>query len=34
VNPLASMMAIQNPALGELATEVTGILENFIKELK
>ena len=34
VNPMASMMAVQNPALGELAREVTGILENFIKELK
>jgi len=34
VNPMASMMAIQNPALGELAREVTGILENFINELR
>jgi uncharacterized protein (DUF302 family) len=34
VNPMASMMAIENPALGELATEVTGILQNFIQELK
>jgi uncharacterized protein (DUF302 family) len=34
VNPLASMMAIQNPALGELATEVTGILQGIIIGLK
>lgn len=34
VNPLASMMAIQNPALGELATEVTGILQGIIAGLK
>ncbi len=34
VNPLASMMAIQNPALGELATEVTGVLQNFIQNLR
>jgi uncharacterized protein (DUF302 family) len=33
VNPLASMMAIQNPELGDLAKEVTGILENTIKSL-
>ncbi len=33
VNPLASMMAIQNPALGELATEVTGVLQDFIQKL-
>jgi uncharacterized protein (DUF302 family) len=34
VNPLASMMAIQNPALGELATEVTAVLQNFIQNLR
>ncbi len=34
VNPMASMMAIQNPALGELATEVTEILQNIIKKLR
>jgi len=34
VNPIASMMAIQNPALGELATEVTGILQGIIAGLK
>ncbi len=33
VNPLASMMAIRNPSLGELATEVTGILEGIIAGL-
>lgn len=33
VNPLASMMAIQNPALGDLAAEVTGILESTIRSL-
>ncbi len=34
VNPMASMMAVQNPALGDLAIEVTGVLENFIKDLQ
>jgi len=34
VNPIASMMAIQNPALGELANEVMEILRGVIKELK
>lgn len=33
VNPMASMMAIENPALGEMATEVTGILQKFIANL-
>lgn len=33
VNPLASMMAIQNPALGELATEVTSILQGVVDHL-
>jgi uncharacterized protein (DUF302 family) len=33
VNPMASMMAIPNPALEGLATEVTGILEGVIKGL-
>ena len=33
VNPLASMMAIQNPALGGLAKEVTEILESVILKL-
>lgn len=33
VNPLASMMAIQNPALGGLANEVTGIIEGVVKGL-
>ena len=33
VNPLASMMAIQNPALGELAHEVTNILQKAVAEL-
>jgi uncharacterized protein (DUF302 family) len=33
VNPLASMMAIQNPALGGLAEEVTGILQGIIAGL-
>ena len=33
VNPLASMMAIQNPALGDLAAEVTGILEASVRNL-
>jgi uncharacterized protein (DUF302 family) len=34
VNPMASMMAIQNPALGKLASEVTEILQGIIRELK
>jgi len=34
VNPLASMMAVQNPALGGLAAEVTKILEDIITSLK
>jgi uncharacterized protein (DUF302 family) len=33
VNPMASMMAIRNPALGELATEVTAILESVVNGL-
>jgi uncharacterized protein (DUF302 family) len=33
VNPVASMMAIQNPALGGLATEVTDILQGIISGL-
>ena len=33
VNPLASMMAISNPALGELAAEVTGILREVVENL-
>ncbi|MDP1623059.1 MAG: DUF302 domain-containing protein [Bacteroidales bacterium] len=33
VNPLASMMAIQNPALAGLATEVTEILQEVIAGL-
>jgi uncharacterized protein (DUF302 family) len=33
VNPMASMMAIQNPALGELALEVTEILRGVVKSL-
>ncbi len=34
VNPMASMMAIQNPALGGLATEVTDILQGVIAGLR
>ena len=34
VNPLASMMAIQNPALKVLATEITEILRGIISGLK
>jgi len=34
VNPLASMMSIQNPALGELAAEVTEILRGIINGMK
>ena len=33
VNPLASMMSVQNPALGELAKEVTAILQGIISGL-
>jgi uncharacterized protein (DUF302 family) len=33
VNPIASMQAIQNPALGDLAMEVTGILKGVIENL-
>lgn len=33
VNPLASMMAIQNPLLGDLAVEVTGILKETVAGL-
>ena len=33
VNPLASMMAISNPALGKLAAEVTGILREVVENL-
>ena len=33
VNPLASMMSVENPALGGLATEVTEILQGIIKGL-
>ncbi len=33
VNPLASMMAIQNPVLGDLAVEVTGILKETVAGL-
>jgi len=33
VNPMASMMAIRNPALGVLANEVTEILEGVVKGL-
>lgn len=34
VNPMASMMSIQNPALGELAMEVTEILKGIVSGLK
>jgi uncharacterized protein (DUF302 family) len=33
VNPIASMQAIQNPALGELAQEVTSILSSVVEGL-
>lgn len=33
VNPLASMQAIQNPALGELAMEVTAVLKGIVENL-
>lgn len=33
VNPLASMMSVENPALGGLATEVTEILQGIITGL-
>jgi uncharacterized protein (DUF302 family) len=34
VHPLASMMAIQNPALEPLADEITGKLKRVIQQLK
>ena len=34
VNPIASMMAIENPALGVLAIEITEILQDIIANLK
>ncbi len=34
VNPIASMMSIQNPALGDLAREVTDILQGIINGLQ
>jgi uncharacterized protein (DUF302 family) len=34
INPVASMMAIENPALGPLAKEVTTALKNVIESLK
>jgi uncharacterized protein (DUF302 family) len=33
VNPIASMQAITNPALGDVALQVTGILKNLIEAL-
>lgn len=33
VDPIASMMAIQNEALGSIASEVQGMLKNVIEEL-
>jgi len=33
VDPLASMQAIQNPALGDIATEVQGMLKDVISGL-
>lgn len=33
VNPIASMQAIENPALGDVAMEVTGRLRNMIENL-
>jgi len=33
VNPIASMQAIANPALGDIALQVTDILKNLIKAL-
>jgi len=33
VNPIASMMAIQNPALADIAQEVTTIIQSVIKSL-
>jgi uncharacterized protein (DUF302 family) len=33
VNPLESMKAIENPALGEVATQVTEMLERVVKSL-
>ncbi len=34
VNPIASMMSIQNPALEDLAREVTGVLQGIINGLQ
>lgn len=33
VNPMASMMAVKNDALGNIATQVSNKLENVIKQL-
>ncbi len=33
VNPMASMMAVKNDALGDIATQVSNKLENVIKQL-
>ncbi len=33
VNPMASMMAVKNDSLGEIATQVSNRLENVIKQL-
>lgn len=33
VNPMASMMAVKNDSLGEIATQVSNKLENIIKQL-
>lgn len=33
VDPMASMMAIENPALGEIAAEVKGLLEAVVAEI-
>jgi uncharacterized protein (DUF302 family) len=33
VNPTASMQAIQNPVLGDLASEVTGVLKSAVEGL-
>lgn len=34
VNPMASMQAIENPSLGELAGEVTEVLKNIVEGLE
>lgn len=34
VNPIASMSAVRNPSLGEVAGDVTGRLERVIEKLK